>query len=114
MGGGGGGGTTTVDESTRQDTTVTVTNNITGPPISVNVGSEVLSPIARTFQPAVESVQASFASLQSGFVNAENRRSQQEDLTAAALLKNQEMQQLIVYALIGMAVVQLLPRLQAR
>lgn len=113
MGGGGPSGPSTTDASTKQDTTVTVTNNITGPPISVNVGSDVLSPIARTFAPVAESVQASFASLQSGFQSAEVRRSQQEDLTAAALLKNQEMQQLIVYALIGLAAIQLLPRLKA-
>ena len=113
MGGGGPSGPSTTDASTKQDTTVTVTNNITGPPISVNIGSEVLSPIAKTFAPVAEGIQSSFASLQSGFANAEVRRAQQEDLTAAALLENQEMQKLIVYALIGMAAIQLLPRLRA-
>lgn len=106
---GGGGGTPPVTQ-TKQDTAVTVTNNITGPPINVNVGSEVLNPIAQTFQPLAAGLQNSLQSLSVGFQDAETRRSQQENKTAELVQLNAKTQQLMIFGLIGLGAVLVLRR----
>lgn len=106
---GGGGGTPSVQQS-KTDTNVTVTNNITGPPINVNVGSEVLSPIANTFQPLAAGLQNSLQSLSVGFQDAETRRAQQETKTADLVQQNAKTQQLMIFGLIGLGAVLVLRR----
>ena len=50
---GGGGGSSTSSNSTN----VSVTTNVVGPPININVGGDFLKPVAETFAPVADSVQ---------------------------------------------------------
>ena len=43
--------------STTNQTNVSVTTNVTGPPINIAVGSDFLQPVAQTFAPIAESVE---------------------------------------------------------
>lgn len=102
MGGGGGGGSTST-RTTEQNTSVTVTNNISGPPINVNVGSEVLSPIANTFAPVASGLQNSLQALTAGFQDAEVRRQREQGQTAELIAMNAQQQKLVLYAVLGLA-----------
>ena len=51
------GGTSTSNVTNKPQTNVSVTTNVTGPPINIAVGSEFLKPVAETFMPIASGVQ---------------------------------------------------------
>lgn len=90
----GGGGTTT---TTSNATTVNVTTNVSGPPITVSVGADLFKPLQDTFGPVAESVQASLVQIRQASDELINRQATVERKAAAD-------QNLIKLALVGLAV----------
>ncbi len=72
---GGGGGSST----TSTNTNVSVTTNVTGPPINIAVGSDFLKPVADTFQPVAAGIKQSLDSTAAYVKESNDRLTMRQD-----------------------------------